>query len=258
MKRSAEQLNLFEIDKKGKRISADNLEAVERLAVKLARAHHLDVTHVKWKSNRRVMASVGKGGVLNLHTIYQNATKEDLSVLVRVMTGKADSEDRRLFKEYIEANLPKELDETRTRLTVINPKGLVHDLNQALKALLPLLDRPLNPIPRVGWSPIRVGRTGITWGTHRDLPDGPLILVNAVLDSEEVPRYVVEHILWHELCHQAIPPENCSNGRRRVHSKAFREMESRYPDFKKAQAWELKNVSLLIRKYAHRSRKRRR
>jgi hypothetical protein len=89
------------------------------------------------------------------------------------------------------------------------------------------------------------------------MPDGSLILVNAVLDAHDIPPYVVEHIVWHEICHEAMPPENGSNGRRLVHTKAFREMEHRYPKAAQAETWELKNVSSLIRHHRTRRKKRR-
>lgn len=231
---------------------------MEQMALRIFRARGHHVYTVQWKANRRVMASVGKRGVLNLHTIYKRAEKEDLTVLADVLSGRAGERQARMFERFIEDHLPRELEEEESRLSVRPPKGLFHDLDRALDAVKHLLDEPLAPMPRMGWSPARVGRRGITWGTHRNTTEGPLVLVNAVLDAKDTPDYVVEHIVWHELCHQAVPPQSAMNGRRKVHSRAFRELESRYPRLAEAEKWEQSRVAELIRKHRARRNGRRR
>jgi hypothetical protein len=251
MKEGMIQLNLFNDEECFPEPDPVRVRRIEQLAIEAVRSYGLKVRSVKWKNNRRVMASVGKGGVLNIHTIYKRAHKSDLTNLAVVMSGKAKSKDFEQFQKYIHLYLPKETGEGKSRL-VINPaRGLFHDLNVKFARVLPLLKKPLKTAPKLGWSPVRVGSNGITWGTQREAEGGPLILVNAVLDSPDTPNFVVEHILWHELCHQVVPPENGNgNGTKRiVHGKAFREMEARYPRLKAAEEWEQKNVGRLIRKH---------
>ena len=226
---------------------------VEQLAIEVVRSQGLKVRSVKWKNNRRVMASVGKGGVLNIHTIYKRAHKSDLENLAVVMSGRADPKDIRGFQKYIERYLPREIGEGKSRLIVNPARGLFHNLDEKFARILPLLGKPINPIPRLGWSPARVGQSGITWGTQRETPEGSLILVNSVLDAPDIPNFVIEHILWHELCHQVVPPEAGNGSKRIVHGKAFREMEAKYPRLKAAEQWEQENVARLIRR--HRGRR---
>jgi hypothetical protein len=252
MSEYGEQLGLFKTRDGFPQPSQSRILGIEKLAVDIVCSRGLKVKVVKWKNNRRVMASVGKHGVLNLHTIYQRASEPDLKALANVMSGKAKQSDHDRFQQYIQKNLPRELDEGKSRLVVMPARGLFHNLDEAMQRLLPLLDRPLDPIPNLGWSPVRVGRHGITWGTHRDTVDGPLILVNAVLDAPGVPNYVVEHIVWHELCHQVVPPENGDNGRRKVHNGTFKEFEERYPRLKEAETWEQTQVAKLIRRHYRR------
>jgi hypothetical protein len=243
-----EQLSLF--GKNGfPQPRQSTIREAEKHALRAARSRGLKVDHVKWKSNRRVMASVGKNGALNIHKIYQRAVVEDFRALANVMSGRASDEDRRRFEKFVDKNLPRVLGDGKTRLVIMPPRGLFHDLDRALDKVLPLLGKRLRPMPMVGWSPARVGRRGITWGTHRDTPAGPLILVNAILDAPDVPSFVVEHIVWHELCHQAAPPMNGSNGRRQVHSKSFKDLECRYRRLREAERWEETHVSSLIRRH---------
>jgi len=243
-----EQLGLFAGDGFPK-LSASRINLIEEQVVDIAKSTGLEITAIKWKDNRRVMASVGKGGVLNLHRIYQRATEPDIKILAKVMTGKASKRESGKFYEYIDNNLPKELGNGKSRLVVMPPQGLFHDLKKSLERLLPLADGPLDPMPNLGWTAARVGRRGITWGTHRETSDGPLILVNAILDAPDVPNFVLEHIIWHELCHQLAPPEKDSNGRRAIHSRAFKKMESRYPRLEQAEKWEQEQVARFIRRH---------
>ncbi len=67
---------------------------------------------------------------------------------------------------------------------------------------------------------------------------GPLNLLalNKVLDSDKVPRYVPEFVMYHELLHHI---DGCgSSGRTRVHhTKAFREKERAFAHFEDAERW---------------------
>jgi len=243
-----EQLDLFGKNGFPQPLPSTIREA-EKTALRIAKSCGLKVSTVQWKSNRKVMASIGKHGVLNLQKIYRRAKEPDFKVLINVIKGKATDPERKKFEKFIERHLPRELADGKSRLVIMPPRGLFHDLEKARDKVLGLLGKMLRPMPKVGWSPARVGYRGITWGTQRETPSGPLILVNAVLDANEVPNYVIEHIVWHEICHQASPPENGKNGRRRVHGAAFRELEERYPRLKQAEEWEQKQVARLIRRH---------
>jgi hypothetical protein len=61
------------------------------------------------------------------------------------------------------------------------------------------------------------------------------------LDSEEVPRLVLEHVLHHELLHRLLGAEQ-HNGRRRYHSARFRREERRFRGYREAEAF-LKRVA---------------
>lgn len=244
-----EQLGLFSTEDCFPLPDRSRVQEVEQLALKAVKAQGLKVTSIKWKKNRLVMASVGKNGVLNIHQIYQRAEESDLLDLATVMSGNAKPKEMERFQKYIEQNMPKEIVNGKSRL-VINPaRGLFHNLEDTFARIFPLLDKPVDPMPKLGWSPARAGRCGITWGTHREMPEGPLILVNAILDAPDIPNFVVEHILWHEICHQVAPPEQGSGNKRAIHNREFKKLEGRYPRLEIAERWEKENVGRLIRRY---------
>jgi len=63
-----------------------------------------------------------------------------------------------------------------------------------------------------------------------------LLAANTVLDSERIPRYVLEFVMYHELLHHV----DAANGRtrRRVHhTKEFREQEKVFSHYEDAEQW---------------------
>src|SRR3990172_8076507 len=104
-----EQLTLFDSIQINQKPEPKNIQGLEGMAIRVARGSGLRVSTIKWKTNRQVMASVGKGGVLNLHTIYMRAGEGDIKALAKVLSGRADSHDRIEFHDFIEKHLPSEI-----------------------------------------------------------------------------------------------------------------------------------------------------
>jgi len=99
----------------------------------------------------------------------------------------------------------------------------------------------------------------LTWGrfsrcaTRRSLrlgscdPDGPLVRVHPVLDSEAVPEFFVSFILFHELLHVVLPPRTGKSGRWVHHSREFRERERAHPDHARVLEWERQHLTALLK-----------
>jgi len=89
----------------------------------------------------------------------------------------------------------------------------------------------------------------ITWGTgtsrkavrKRTLGsysnNSNTIRINPVLDKKTVPDYYVEFVVYHEMLHATIGIGE-KDGRRSVHTRAFRERERLFKDYAKAIQWE--------------------
>ena len=73
------------------------------------------------------------------------------------------------------------------------------------------LERPL-----LSWSQRRTGRVL----GHHDHVHGAII-ISRTLDSERVPRFVVEYVLYHEMLHVKHPPR-AAGSRTVYHSRQFR------------------------------------
>jgi hypothetical protein len=63
-----------------------------------------------------------------------------------------------------------------------------------------------------------------------------LLAVNRVLDSERVPRYVLEFVIYHELLHGVLEPGG-SFARRLHHTKEFRDRERQFAMYSESEEW---------------------
>jgi predicted metal-dependent hydrolase len=66
------------------------------------------------------------------------------------------------------------------------------------------------------------------------------IRINPILDNRKVPRYVIKYIVYHEMLHAVIDAV-VKNGRRRIHSKEFKNRERKYRNYHQAIEWEKRN-----------------
>ncbi len=63
-----------------------------------------------------------------------------------------------------------------------------------------------------------------------------LLAVNRVMDSEKVPRHVLEFVMYHELLHH-VNALDASPVRRIHHTRSFREQERLFRSYDEAEVW---------------------
>jgi hypothetical protein len=68
-----------------------------------------------------------------------------------------------------------------------------------------------------------------------------VLAVNRVLDSDRIPRYVLEFVMYHELLHDAVDYIE-GPSRRTVHTKEFRLREREFTRHDEAQKWLVRIV----------------
>ena len=81
----------------------------------------------------------------------------------------------------------------------------------------------------------------ITYGSYDRT--GPLIRINRLLDSPEVPLLFIEFIVYHEMLHAVCLPYLDSQGRMRFHTAEFRRREALHPHFAFAKEWEKESLN---------------
>lgn len=70
------------------------------------------------------------------------------------------------------------------------------------------------------------------------------LMINKGLDRPDVPEYVLDFVMYHELLHKALGIKMVGT-RRMAHTKEFRALEQAHPDYLKAEAFIKKNASRL-------------
>jgi hypothetical protein len=130
---------------------------------------------------------------------------------------------------------------TRGRKMVSTDKGAVYDLSAMFDALNRSYFHDSLQKPVLTWSARKTYRIlGHHDATHNT------VVVSKSLDSIDVPRYVVEYIVFHEMLHIHHPTVH-HNGRRYNHTPAFRRDEEKFAYFEEAERWIERNVRKLKR-----------
>lgn len=181
---------------------------------------------------------------VRIHRMFlesEMAILDAVSAFVRGNRGAAS----RPMDDYIRDNRHKirrrerRLDAARLR----PPEGDVHDLGE-MRARLNRRFFGNHVTARITWGrqPPRRRRRHIGFGAYyRDLD---LIRVNPLLDQRWIPKFFVEYIVYHEMCHAFLAFDLF--GRDGIHTPRFRELERRYPRFDEALAWERENLDRLL------------
>ena len=132
---------------------------------------------------------------------------------------------------FVEWNQPIYL--RRSRNLLCSPRGVHYDLRELLgslqsqglvkdgySAFISWTDRP---------NRFRMGYCSVLM---------KVIAISSVLDSPDIPKYVAEYVLYHEMLHL----EKGLDSMRSQHNAEFRRLERKHPRFKEAEDW-LKRIA---------------
>ncbi len=130
----------------------------------------------------------------------------------------------------------------RGRKVVTSSKGETYDLDELWEVMNWQYFRGFLPKPTLTWSKHRTYRI---LGHHDATHDQ--ITISRSLDSRDVPRFVVEYVLYHEMLHIFHPTEHDHNGRRYNHTPKFRADEEKFEHYQRAEDWIERSVRMLKR-----------
>ena len=116
----------------------------------------------------------------------------------------------------------------RGRKPVSTPHGRHHDLEEIFEELNTRFFHGLLARPTLGWSR---GASRQTLGYFD--PAHNAIVISRVFDSEEIPRFLLEYIVYHEMLHLKYPAVYRSQ-RRCVHTPEFKQQERLFPRYDEA------------------------
>ncbi|MGH7998599.1 MAG: M48 family peptidase, partial [Brasilonema sp.] len=172
--------------------------------------------------------------ILILSEGFINANEETLEALVKIgLFGKCQ-QTTQLIRSYAESeeysDVLMELDFI-TEVVVENAKGKSYDLNELFDKINHEYFASSLVKPRLIWSGINTYRKLGHYEAARDR-----VMMALTLDDANIPQFVVEFVLYHELLHKyhgAI----WVNGRRMVHTSEFRRDERKFKLYKEAEEW---------------------
>jgi hypothetical protein len=182
---------------------------------------------------------------LRLHRMFLAA---DAAVVHALADFAGRRGGRRASGAILDSFIKAHQEEIRpSRLIHGDPRGKFHDLEATFHSLN---DRFFEGTidAGIGWGRRPGGhrrrRRTIKMGLY--FHDQKAIRIHPALDRPEVPAYVLEFIVYHEMLHQACPPERTPQGRQRIHTRTFRTRERLHPDHQRALAWEKRNLKMLL------------
>ena len=217
------------------------------------------VRSLELTDNRRTILSVQSGRkenraplVLRIHHSFTQAPEEVLQAVATFVESKRGSDRAREALGVIREHFSAHRTTARSRRLVLRPEGTVLDLREVFA--------DLNQRYFAGRLAV-----DISWGkdiagiAHRCRRSGTsvlqlgsysyedfLIRIHRLLDDPNVPRYVVEAVVYHEMLHADMPPE-VRGGRRLFHTPEFRRRERLFRSLWRAERWIAENLPALLR-----------
>ncbi len=152
--------------------------------------------------------------------IFRKETPKRYKRRYSLYTERADVREKSLLLRRV-----------RGRKQIISAQGSTYDLGAMFDDLNRRFFDGMLAQPQLTWSPKPSRRTLGHWD-----PAHNAIVISNIFDHPEIPRFLVEYVLYHEMLHLKHPIEHRTGQRRLVHTKAFYEDERKFPRYKEAVA----------------------
>ncbi|MBZ5544310.1 MAG: M48 family peptidase [Acidobacteriia bacterium] len=216
-----------------------------RLGLKRA-APEFRVEYRPFASLRSSIHLRGDGAIVHLADVLAGApplVNEALAeiLLAQLFRRRPSREARACYLAYVyRPAVRQRIDEARRRRgrkRLLPPRGRNYDLEKIFDRLNRRFFAGELARPRLGWS---TRRSRCILG-HYDSAHGAII-ISRWFDSADVPRFLIEYLVFHEMLHIKYPVERDGH-RRVVHSRAFRDAERQFPHYERARR-RLKRASL--------------
>lgn len=180
---------------------------------------------------------------LRIHWMFREADPETVRALALYLAGIKPAANKRQLDYFIALNSHLIRSQPLKGRIILRPKGTFYDLQEIFDKLNEeYFEEAISA--DITWGNNQKQRSGqrtIRLGSYFERPGRPLIRLHPALDHNQVPRCVVERVVFHEMLHQVF---GLSPGR--LHPKEFSKAEQRYRHNRKAINWEKKNIDWLL------------
>jgi hypothetical protein len=232
--------------------------AGDALARALARELGAPVSIVLTRNRTRLVAArrAGDGWLVRVHAALAELAPPDVALLARFLRGERAA--RPALRDLVRArraalqgvdrpNRPDRPARAQPVAAAPPPGGRHHDLADVVASVRARFFPDLPPVAAAWSGTVGRARRHVRLGSWCEARR--LVRVHRRLDASDVPRFFVESVVHHELCHAVLggAPARPGGARRRVHGPDFRRLERSFPDHVRAAAWERAHVQALLR-----------
>ncbi len=152
--------------------------------------------------------------------------------LIRTVQQPEAQRSREQVKRYAADPTFEEIMLTLTTTTQQDqPLGQHHDLDAIFQRVNATYFQGTMARPQLRWTSIPTRRKMAHYHHYADT-----VAFSVTLDAPDIPHYVHDYIMYHELLHKHLGIE-IANGRRRIHTPEFRALEREFRYYEKAQAF---------------------
>jgi hypothetical protein len=213
---------------------------VNRSQPPLNRPLHLYLINLDslWRKNaysKRLLLKVNEG--------FLAADQEVWEALIRTTLDLGDSASHRTVRDFEGSDEFNEVLcelESFTGSTTTTAQGQFHNLEESFNRVNAAYFQGSMPKPSLVWSRLP---TVQTFGHYQ--PSRDMVILSLSLDQATVPSSLVDYLMYHELLHKKHGTA-VVNGRRLVHTAAFRQDEQKFSDYEAAKR-QLNDLALTIR-----------
>ncbi len=167
-------------------------------------------------------------------------------LVAKLLRKRIPPQAREVYSNFVKSaeiqTQAKENKRTRGKKIITSAKGEIYDLEGMFEKINQIYFQNAIPKPVLSWSSRKTYRI---LGHHDSAHE--TIIISKSLDDKNVPKYVVEYVVFHEMLH-IFHPTQTRNGRRFSHTPAFRRDERKFLYFTEAENWIERNVKNLKRK----------
>ena len=173
---------------------------------------------------------------VRLHRMFLGANPKVVRALAVWLKSVKAPKSGRLLQEFINENTHRIQAKSQARIRV-STRGARFDLSAIFDAFnREYFDGAVTARITWGKMPPLKRRRSIRFGSYYAAED--LIRIHPLLDRDFVPAYFVRYIVFHEMLHAFLKVDETSpGGRRRVHTREFKQRERACPDYARAVAW---------------------
>lgn len=189
-----------------------------------------------------------KDGIIHLKISFESVEFPEVyfSALGHILFAKISGQDfspgsRQLLNSIEQEYFSHQKDGEATRVPEGNEQGTVYDLGKIFEQLNREYFANKLQKPHLRWSQrLNYHRLGSYDEKHG------LLVISRLLDRRDIPCFVVEGIVFHEMLHM-VHPVYSKNGRRVIHSRTFKEDEKKFNRHLQVERWLKSELPRLLK-----------